>query len=156
MINSGIQYAITPDWSHWGNRPNIEGFFNLYKQRVIGRYMADAGIKIIPNVAIMPKDYIDQYVRPSLPAELPMIAIQLQAVERGLEPEDIAEIKDELLHVIEACDADLTLVYAGVTGGRIIQEMIDSGHLKNKVQVIEARRIALDAQALKRRKKKTL
>lgn len=155
MINSGITMAITPDWSHWALRPAIEGFWNLYRARFIGRYMQDAGVKIIPNVAVMPPDYIDQYVRPTLPDKLPVISIQFQAIDRDSTPEDIALMKEYTKHTIEACDADLTLIYAGVTGDKVIREMVDEG-LTNKLQIIQARRIALDAQALGRRKKTTL
>lgn len=158
-VNSGITMAITPDFSQWADKPRLESLFNLYRNRWIGRYMQDAGIKVIPNVAwpYGDKQYFDEQVRTTLPDKLPVIAIQMQTFDRNQTDEELAELAELTKHVIRSCDAELTLFYTGFQGRELLAQMQQGkGALKKKVQTIPFRREMLDAQALKRRKKTTL
>lgn len=79
-LNTGVQYAVTPNFSTWVGYPAFTHLEALYRNRWLGRYFQEAGIKIIPNLewAInqQGEEFLKDYVLKSLPKNMPMISIQ--------------------------------------------------------------------------------
>lgn len=55
-LENGIVGAVTPNYSTYEEWPKAERIFNIYRSRFVGRYMQEAGMKIIPDVEGVPDD----------------------------------------------------------------------------------------------------
>lgn len=153
MLNSGIKYAITPDFSQWSDDPRILSLFNLYRNRWLGRYMQEAGIKVIPNISwrFGEQNYIDNYVRPTLPKKLPVVAMQLQTFDKDMSKEDREDLKRLMEHAGQSLDPELTIFYVGKQARPFLEDVKWPGERR----IIANRLDALGEQAKNREKKKT-
>ena len=101
-LNTGVKYAISPNFSTWANEPMFVSLESLYKARWIGRYLQEAGIKIIPDVEWPSSDdpkhhkFLVDYVLPSMPIKLPMIAMQGNTATGNVDKETMARDKKRL------------------------------------------------------------
>jgi hypothetical protein len=121
-LNTGVKYAVTPNFSTWASEPLFESLHALYKSRWLGRYFQEAGIKVIPNVEWpfseeqKHADFLDGYVLKSLPYGLPMLSMQANtAIGQGTKDEmekRKEKLGEQIHHVIDTLCPD-TLVFYG-------------------------------------------
>lgn len=50
LLNSGIKYAVTPNWSLWDTQSNFMNLFSLYRNLYVARYLQEVGIKTIQHL----------------------------------------------------------------------------------------------------------
>lgn len=52
--------VIAPDFSVYLDIPKAVNIWNLYRSRLLARYMQNEGIKVIPNISIVPQGLYDE------------------------------------------------------------------------------------------------
>lgn len=155
LLNSGIKYAVMPDFSmhNPGQDSRFISLQSLYKSRWLARYMQEAGIKVIPNItwATEDEDFLKRHVIPTLPKKIPMLALQIQTIDRShpLHKTNVAQTQ----YILDTVKPDGLLLYYGKSGKQMFDEEIS---YKGKVRYVPARLFALTEQAKKRKKKKGL
>jgi len=126
-LNSGIKYAITPNFSMWIEDPPVVRFYNLYRSRWVGRYFQEAGIRVIPDLqwglghpeAI---DLIDKHTSYGLPRPLKYAAMQLQnSSERFDDASFVKTALKEIRHAVKKCEVENLIVYSGRPGRDLVQ-----------------------------------
>jgi len=152
MINSGVKYSLTPNYSQY--MPRVEGLNSLYRSRWVGRYMQEAGIKIIPDVTWIDGDieYLEKYSAATLPVGLPMIALQLHTIDPKEVEGGIEHFEKQVAKVFEVLQPQGALIYANNPG----KELMDKINPDCKIRIIETRNVALGLQAKNRTKKTTI
>ena len=153
-LNSGIKMSVTPDYSQWSEDPRALSLYNMYRNRYLGRYMQEAGIKVIPNIGWRygDRDYYDRVVRATLPKDLPVIALQLQTFDKDQTEQELKDLKAFLEHIGSTCNPELTIFYVGKQARKLLPDVKWPGE-----QLVIANRMeALAAQAKGRAKKTTL
>lgn len=157
VLNSRIRMATTPNWSQPTELPLIECLWNLYRARWVGRYMQEAGIKIMPDITWPDgnNDFLKKHVLATLPKNVPLISMQLQTINY----EETAGGKEGLTKsikiVLDTVQPEGTFWYAGSQGRELIEEiMVDYPEIKKKV--IGTRVDKLSVQAKGREKKTTI
>lgn len=154
-INSGIKYAVTPDFSTYSTDPRCFHMFQLYRMRWMGRYFQEAGIKIIPHITWPDGDdwELENLILPTLPKKVPLIALQLQTFDPSKSTkEDIEGMTYMTSMALKWCSPDLILLYSGTPG----RDFLDSMNLGIDVFYVANRNQALSAKAKTREKKITL
>jgi len=139
MLNSGIKYAISPNFSTWATDPMHDSLHALYRSRWMARYFQEAGLKVIPDVEWPSSDdprhqkFLEDYVLPSLPKKLPMIAMQANVVTGNVTKETMARDKKRLAAqyrlIVDTLQPE-AIVYYGRSNWI---EFIDSLGLKTKI-----------------------
>lgn len=153
VINSGIKYAVMPDYSMHepGKESRVISMWSLYRSRWLARYMQEAGIRVIPNVTWATQDisFLTKYTLSTLPKNVPLLALQVQTVD-DQNKGDVAAIQ----LILDTVKPDALLIYYGKRGRRVF----DEGMVKFKGDIcfVESRMAKLAAQAGNRKKKKTL
>lgn len=155
LLNSKIQYMVTPDFSMHENRPPVFWLFQLYRARWVARYAQEAGIKVIPNVSWPDgaRDYLIEHVCGTLPKNLPMIAFQMQTIDWDLTAGGKAGYIDIHRDVIDALNPQSVLVYAGPQGREVLPEILPKDM---PVKIVRTRMEKLSVAAKMRQKKTTL
>lgn len=155
MLNTGIKYSVTPDFSMHspGEESRVLSMWSLYRARWIGRYMQEAGIKVIPNVtwATEDEDFLNKHILPTLPKKMPLLAMQVQTLEEKNEKHK--DYVRQLQHIIDTLQPEALLLYHGAVGKRLF----DEGEVKfdGNIKWVESRMTILSVQAKKKIKKKT-
>jgi hypothetical protein len=161
MFNSGIQYAITPDFSMHqpGVEPRMTSAWNTYRNRWLGRYFQEAGVKIIPNIgwAADDEDFLREHILGTLPQGLGSISIQLQATfSQARDKAKVESEKDQLASQIQLIFDTLkpkgALIYYGKAGRELVEERVNPGC---PILWVESRVNALSERAKGRNRKKT-
>lgn len=122
MMNSGIKYSLTPNYSMWLDQPFVVSLYNLFRSRWVGRYMQECGIRVIPDLQWgfgHPDAYkiIDQHTSYGIPTPLPIGAIQLQTgSERWDDPKYAADVIEQVRYAVKKMDVQQLLVYSGRPG----------------------------------------
>lgn len=157
VLNSRIQYALTPNWSQPTQLPLVECLWNLYRARWVGRYMQEAGIKVCPDITWPDGniDFLEDHVLSTLPVGIPLIAMQLQTVNY----EEVVGGKEHFVKqirlVLDTLQPEGVLFYAGPQGRELIDEiMVDYPAIRTKV--VGTRMEKLSAAAKTRVKKTTI
>lgn len=157
LLNSGIKYAITPDWSLSTVLPKVDALWNLYRSRWVGRYMQEAGIKIIPNIQQIDGDmeWLEKYTLATLPKGLPLVAIQMQTIDWNKVVGGKKHYVAQLKKIFEVLEPKGVLIYAGNVGMELIknENIIPKGV---KVKIVPSRLIKLGEKAKNRQKKSTI
>jgi hypothetical protein len=160
-FNTGIQYAITPDFSM--HTPGVESrvlsLWNLYRSRWLGRYFQEAGIRIIPNVSWGGHDeaFLTDHVLATLPVGLGSIAMQLQATySQSRDKAAVADESDRLAAQIQTVFDTLkpkgALIYYGKAGRELVEAKVIPGC---PILWVESRVNRLSERAKTRNRKKT-
>lgn len=154
ILNSRIQYAITPDWS-LDPMPKVESLWNLYRARWVGRYMQESGIKIIPNIGWPDGDidFLIEHSLATLPEGLPLGALQMQTIDW----EKVAGGKDhyyaQIRTIFDVLKPEGMLFYAGPQGREVLDDILpDYPHMKTKIVGTRLEKLAVQA---KNRQRKT-
>lgn len=155
VLNSGIKYALTPDWSQEPALPKIESLWSLYRARWIGRYMQEAGIKVCPDVTWPDGDirFLEDHVLATLPVGIPLIAMQLQTIDWDAAIGGRSHFIKQLQTVVDVLKPGGILLYAGPQGRELIKEFVPDDM---PVKIVGTRMEKLAAQAKGRAKKTTI
>jgi hypothetical protein len=159
LLNSRIKYAITPDFSMFNNSPRIVSIWSHYQNMWIGRFMQEAGIRVIPNVSWRGDDvsYLKDIILATLPQPCPVIAMQAHTGifdendKRG-DKKLLDKYGDAVRLVYETLKPEMLLLYAGSPGRKYIEGL----KLPWDIFFVEHRLTKLAAQASGRTKKTTL
>lgn len=157
VLNSRIKYAITPNWSMPTELPLVESLWNLYRARWIGRYLQEAGVKIIPDI-IWPDgnlEFLREHTLSTLPVGLPMISMQYQTVDWDKAIGGKPRAKESLKIVLDTLQPQGALFYAGTQGREFLQPIVDQ-YPEMSVKMVPTRMEKLAVQAKSRTKKVTI
>ena len=155
LVNSGIKYMVTPDFSMEYNMPKVEWLWQLHRSRQIGRYVQECGIKIIPNVTWVggvENTFLEDVVLPTLPHGLPLIAMQMQTIGAETKADPTHYVK-EIQTVFDTLEPEGALIYASAAGREIFKRVDTRGA---KVRIIGNRLEKLSAAQKERKKKLTI
>lgn len=149
MINSGMEYAVTPDYSLYSEiMTRAEMLYNVFRQRYVGRYMQEAGIKIIPNIAY-PYDDI-QFQRDicfaSLPKNIPVAMSEFQSVGKDVTKAQRAMLVQQAELVLTELNIGTWIWYVGREGEQLAQQ-INRNLSKTKIITIQNRMRKLSKKA---------
>lgn len=152
LINSGIKYIVTPDWSMDSEEPKCLSLHQLYKARYCGRYFQEVGLKVIPNISWRDgdEDWLVNHVLATLPVGLPLISMQLQTINPKEMTGGIEQYKKMVKMVFDVLKPKAALFYVGKQSQPIIDECVPKDI---DIMVIESRMFALAEQAAQRQKK---
>lgn len=110
IISGGFMGSITPDYSIWSVAPMATRIWQLYKERWVGRYFQEAGIKIIPGISATDVKSLE-YSLSGIPVGLPALSMQYQA---GIKtPEEVGYARSILSEVEARLKPKQVLVYGG-------------------------------------------
>lgn len=155
MLNSGVKMSVVPDFSLWGDEPRVVSMFNTYRARWLGRFMQEAGVKVIPNLTGRWGDesFNENIVRKTLPKKCPVVSLQLRTQDiKKLSKDDLKYLRETTQRDLEVADPDLVLVYSG----KSTQEVWEGIKCGAEVRFISSRLEALAAKAKGKAKKTTL
>lgn len=158
LLHSRIKYAVTPDFSP--HTPGVESrtlsIWNLHRQRWLGRYFQEAGIKIIPNINWAADDeaFLMDHVLPTLPKKPNTIALQVQAMFDDSDKAAQEKLfRKQIQAIFDTVKPKGALIYYGQQGGKFFESQINPGC---PVLMVESRMAKLAEQAKGRIKKKTI
>ena len=117
LLNLGIPTCVSPNFSLWSDAPEATNIYQTYRARWVGRYMQEAGLKLIPDV-----NWCDErsfrYCFAGIPQNPPAISIQVQTAS---EPDEIAVLLTGITSAINVIKPQSMLIYGG---GNKIKERI--------------------------------
>ena len=58
----GFSCVLTPDFSTYSDMPMAMKIWNIYRSRLIGQVMQDAGLEVIPTIRILSEDTVDMCI----------------------------------------------------------------------------------------------
>lgn len=119
MLNLGITTAISPNFSLWLEYPEATCIYQTYRARWVGRYLQEAGIKLIPDVNWL-EERSFRYCFAGIPVNSPAISIQVQT---GNDAEGIPSLLTGITSAINAIKPQSLLIYGG---GNRIKERISA------------------------------
>jgi len=82
MLNKGIFFALTPNFSMLADRPRIERRTAVHAARWAGRYMQEAGIKIVPDINFADRSDFE-FCLLGIPPEPPLVAVEIQSSSKA-------------------------------------------------------------------------
>lgn len=142
LLHSDIEMSINPNYSMWPDQSRFLNLYSLYRSRYVGRYMQEAGIKIIPDInwPLADLKFLQNHVLKTLPQNIPVIALQIQTFN-----EDDIElygggIEEAYQMVIDHIQPEAVLLYAGEPGHTFFTENVD---FDGKLIYVENRLVAL-------------
>jgi ParB-like chromosome segregation protein Spo0J len=155
LVNSGVKYAVTPNYSQWPQDPHVLNLWNLHRSRWVGRYLQEAGIKVIPDVNWPAGDekFLKDFVLASLPKgdDLPMVSFQMQTYDPKTVDEKLLRKLIQL--VFDTLEPGGLLLYAGEPGQEFFDKYIKTGC---PIRKLDTRMRKLSEQAKGRQRKTTL
>lgn len=156
VLNSGIKYAVTPNFSQWSEDPHAVNMWSLYRSRLIARYFQEVGLKVIPDVNWPYKDeeFLTKHVLATLPKKLPLIAYQMQTYNpKEMSDADMKDLRRLVQLVFDTLKPKGLLLYAGKPGQKFFRENIKTGC---PMRVLDTRNSKLSEKAKLREKKTTI
>jgi hypothetical protein len=118
LINSGIKYAISPNYSLWADASRSAHLYNTFRSRWIARYFQDAGITIIPDINWADESSFE-FCLLGIPYSPPAIAVQLQTVKLDSEVERAVS---GLKIAVERLQPGSILVYGYKAAHKIVEK----------------------------------
>ncbi len=155
LVNSGVKYLVTPDYSMEYNMAPCEWLWQLYRSRFLGRYMQECGIKVVPNVSWVggiKNTFLEDQVLTTLDKGLPLICIQMQTIGEQTKANPDAYLR-EVQTVFDTLRPQGAIIYASKAGRELFQRIDTHGA---PVKIIPNRLEKLSAQQNKRKKKMTI
>lgn len=153
LLNSGIQMAVTPDFSQWRNEPRVVSLWSFYKTMWMGRYFQEAGISVIPNLVwrFGDHEWLKQVILPHMPKKVPVMALGLEFFQMENQDE-LDSLATTVKLACDTCKVEVLLVY----GSERAKEVADTFNIKAEVRWVESRLKALGDKARLRQKRVTL
>lgn len=121
VMNAGVKMAVTPDWSTYTDDPRVVHLWNWYRSMWIGRYMQEAGIKIIPSISWADEESLN-YLLEGIPQGSPTVALQVQNI-RAKNVDQIETTKSIITKALSTIQPDNVIVYGGGTGQNTVREL---------------------------------
>lgn len=121
VVNAGLTMAITPNYSIFIDDPRVIQLWQVYRSRWMGRYMQEAGVKIIPDVAF-PDLEAGKYAMEGIPKNPPIIAMQWQSI-RPHETKAIASGQENTRFAVEHLQPETLLIYGSKTGHKAVEDL---------------------------------
>lgn len=162
VINSGIKMIVSPDFSMHtvGQESRVLSMWQLYRQRWLARYFQECGLMVIPNITWAAQDepFLEKHILTTLPKNLPMIALQVQAMFSGDTKkrdsfEEVQMMQRQVQMIFDKLQPQGALIYYGKQGRAFMERKIN---LPCPAIYVESRLVALGEQASKRAKKTTI
>jgi ParB-like chromosome segregation protein Spo0J len=126
LINSGIKYSTTPDFSMWTAQSKFLNVWSLYRDLYVGRYLQEIGIKIIPTVEFPTADldFLENFYLKYMPKGAEIMTRQTTTfLEKEIKPVEKTAIKMERMWV-EHYQPKRIVLYGPITGRRWFQDNI--------------------------------
>lgn len=155
MLNSKIKYAVTPDFSLSDDYPRVANLWGLYRNRWLGRYFQEAGIKVVPNIGWRHGDpeFLTKLVLGGLPEGIPIIGMQAHTgvfeAKGEVTQEMIDAYSDMIRTVYDTLKPEALLLYGGGPGLRHMESL----KLPWRIFYVENRLVKLAAKAKQRQKR---
>lgn len=133
-LNSGIRYAIPPNWSLWsGEMTRAEMLWNVYRSHWMGRFFQECGLKIIPDIRFVSSDlkWTNENILSVYPDRIPVAATQFQTFDKDQPLEELREAADVVEHILALKDIGTWIFYASKRGEQFLH-MIDWTKARNK------------------------
>lgn len=153
-LNSGVKYAITPNFSMPSEAPRLIQAWNLYRSRWLGRFMQEAGLLVAPDVAWPDGDieFLEKYTVKGLPVGIPLISFQLQTLDLNATVGGEEMLSKCIRRMVELLEPKKMLLYAGNPG----KEFVEGLGLDTEIQHIGTRVEKLSIKAKSRKKREGL
>lgn len=145
MLNSGVKYAITPNWSMFPDDAAVCAYYNLYRSRWLGRFMQEAGIRVMPDLQWFEQDpraeeTIRKHTSYGLPKGLKWGSLQCQTNSDNLKDKKVRKkAADEYVFALDYMEVENVLVYAGPPGRELWTEDVIPRLTGTKVKMIRTR-----------------
>lgn len=112
MLVGGITRAVVPDFSFYYSEPRVVHLYNVYRAQWIGRYLQEAGIKVIPRIQF---DYTDkeplEFAMLGTPVDVPILAYSGQNFEK--DENNITRSAAILSEALQELKPKTVLLYGG-------------------------------------------
>lgn len=155
LINSGVKYAVSPNYSQWPDQPQAANLWSLYRSRWITRYFQECGVKVIPDInwPMGDQEFLEKHVLATLPKKLPLVALQMQTFDKDMSKEDEKTLAKLTQLVFDTLEPKGLLFYAGNQGQKFLKK-----HVRTNCPVftLDTRMSKLSEAAKKREKKTTI
>lgn len=126
VANAGIPIAIGPNYSTLHDTPKVMRLWAVYRKMFVCRYLQDAGIRIIPDVAWSDLDELAEFNLLGIPRNPPALAIQLQTLSLKGNQRAREVTRDGLSYIKETLEPGSWLVYGGPDAKALI-DSVDLG-----------------------------
>ena len=144
-----LHAAVMPNFSLAYNYPMAVNVWNNYRSKWYGRYMQEAGIKVIPDLPIVPLSLVD-LVLAGIPKNPPAVAIQLHTSKKT---DEELRVRRKFCQMIEErLNPKRVLIYGG---DHIHREMEGCFSDKIKLAIIQSRLVKRRALMDKNKSGKT-
>ena len=121
MMHNGLKTAIVPDTSMWLDDPRVNHLIAAQNAQWMGRFMQEAGIKVIPRLMWCDLESI-KYARLGIPQNAPIVAVCIQAIDKK---EAAAEMTaDGLRLFVKELEPQSLIVYGGGTAKQVIKDAV--------------------------------
>jgi hypothetical protein len=119
---------VTPDFSTWWNWPLAHKIWSIYRQRWVGRYWQEAGLRIIPGLVTVGDPSRTSLECAGIPKHPPVVAFEVRAgFDKGKEAEHERRILlASLNNQLKLIEPHACIVY----GGHDHREWIDKNLIK--------------------------
>lgn len=156
VLHNGLTQAIVPDYSFWTDEPRYLHLQATWRAQFLGRFMQEAGMKVMPRVMWCDLESIKTGVL-GVPKNAPCVALCIQAISKKEADEQMAP--DGLRAFIKEIQPQSLLLYSGGTG----REIVEAAKLPKSVHVVHVdnyagvrRHVAYDRTEGKNKVKKLL
>jgi hypothetical protein len=145
FLNAGIRKAISPNFSLWTDDPQAMRIWNTYRSRWLGRYMQEAGMRILPDVNwALESDF--GYCFAGIPSGCD-VSVQMNTI-RAKNKEEVSNFIAGITEFVKQCRPSRILFYGGVHK----RKMIEAANL-NVPYVLTESAVALRRPAMERKSK---
>lgn len=126
VLNLGVRTAVAPDFSIWFEDPVVVQMYNIFRIQWMGRFMQEAGIRIIPNVGPLISQELMDLSMVGIPKNPPVVAMQLQTVDAS-NPKEVQSAIDSIQYIHDKINPGEWLVYGGGTAEKIVRSFDGKG-----------------------------
>ena len=112
VMNKGITMAITPDFSMWWDDPKVFQIFAVYRAQWFARYLQEAGVRVIPRIAITDSEEMLKVSWMGIPRGAPVLALSMQTMDKN----NAYEMQAAHVSLVKNCEElkpKKVLVYGG-------------------------------------------
>lgn len=120
VINMGIKAAVVPDFSLWNVDPTVFHIWNVFRAQWMGRFLQEAGIKVIPRLQFNLGDggkSLD-FCMAGIPKRPPILAASSQHSDG---PEDFKNEVDWTVQCLKELEPETFMVYGGNPAKRMME-----------------------------------
>ena len=125
LIAAGLRYSVVPDFSFYDDMTDFEHLYGVYKAQWIGRFMQEAGVRVVPRVQFKDETSLD-FCMMGIPKNPPLLHCSIQNIKgTGSDrAKDMALIKKCLQACVDEIDpVEGLIVYGGSPGKTILDQI---------------------------------